>query len=172
MQESSLTFKDIISSDWWNQSFSKQQSCWTIWMNYMDANKTAGEKAWRLLHKNAANNIQQVLETTPHKAAAVRPPTTHHENPSRTRHVGYCWISRDELISYVLLWTPSHGREKARWPTRLYIQQLCEDTGCNPGDLPEAMNDRDGWQERVRDIRADGTTRWYDDVTMLTSQWI
>ena len=32
------------------------------------------------LHKNAASNIEQVLEATPHKAAAIRPPTTHHEN--------------------------------------------------------------------------------------------
>ena len=40
----------------------------------------AGEKAWRQLHKNAANNIEQVLEPTRHKAAAVQPPTTHHEN--------------------------------------------------------------------------------------------
>ena len=29
---------------------------------------------------NAASNIEQVLEAAPHKAAAVRPPTTHHEN--------------------------------------------------------------------------------------------
>ena len=29
---------------------------------------------------NAASNIEQVLEATPHKAAAIRPPTTHHEN--------------------------------------------------------------------------------------------
>ncbi len=36
--------------------------------------------------------------------------------------------------------------------------QLCEDTGCNPEDLPEAMNDRKKWRERVRDIRAGGTT--------------
>ena len=50
------------------------------WMHYMDANKTDGEKAWRQLHKNAASNIEQVLEATPHKAAAVKPPTTHHEN--------------------------------------------------------------------------------------------
>ena len=42
----------------------------------------AGEKAWRQLHKNAASNIEQVLEATPHKAAAVRPPTTHHKNYS------------------------------------------------------------------------------------------
>ena len=37
--------------------------------------------------------------------------------------------------------------------------QLCEDTGCSPEDLPEAMNDREMWQERIRDIHADGTTR-------------
>ena len=39
-----------------------------------------GEKAWRQLHKNAAINIEQVLEVTPHKAAVVRPPSTHHKN--------------------------------------------------------------------------------------------
>ena len=49
-------------------------------MHHMDANKTDGEKAWRQLHKNATSNIEQVLETAPHKAAAIRPPTTHHEN--------------------------------------------------------------------------------------------
>ena len=47
----------------------------------------------------------------------------------RTRHAGHCWRSRDELISNVLLWIPSHGRAKAGWPGRTYIQQLCVDTG-------------------------------------------
>ena len=51
-----------------------------IWMHYLDANLTAGVKAWRQLHKNAASNIEQVPEATPHKAAAERAPTTHHEN--------------------------------------------------------------------------------------------
>ena len=46
----------------------------------MDTNQTYGEKAWRQLNKNAASNIEQDLETAPHKMAAVRPPTTHHEN--------------------------------------------------------------------------------------------
>ena len=46
----------------------------------MDANKTAGEKTWKQQHKNAVSNIEQVLKATPHKAAAIRPPTTHHEN--------------------------------------------------------------------------------------------
>ena len=29
-----------------------------------------------------------------------------------------------------------------------------EDTGCCPEDLPRAMNDREEWRERVRDIHA------------------
>ena len=33
-----------------------------------------------------------------------------------------------------------------------------EDTGCSPEDLSEAMNDREKWRERVRNIRASGTT--------------
>ena len=35
----------------------------------------------------------------------------------RTRHAEHCCRSRDELISDVLLWTPTYGRAKAR---RLY----------------------------------------------------
>ena len=73
----------------------------------------------------------------------------------------HCWRSRDELISDVLLWTPTYGRAKAGRPARTYIQQLCEDTGCSPEDLPEAMNDREKWRERVRDIRATSTTWWW-----------
>ena len=65
---------------------------------------------------------------------------------------------RDGLISDVLLWTPSHGREKAGRPARTYMQQLCADTGCSPEDPPEAMDDREGWRERIRDIRADSVT--------------
>ena len=40
----------------------------------------------------------------------------------------------------------------------LLYKQLCEDTGCNPEDVPEAMNNREKWREMVRDIRAGGTT--------------
>ena len=43
-------------------------------------------------------------------------------------------------------------------PARTYIQQLCADMGFSPEDLPEAMDDREGWRERVRDICADGAT--------------
>ena len=89
------------------------------------------------------------------------PPITKTLQVRRTRHAGHCWRSKDELISDVLLWTPTYGRAKAGRPARTYIQQLCEDTGCNSEDLPEAMNDREKWRERVRDIRAGGATWWW-----------
>ena len=79
----------------------------------------------------------------------------------QTRYAGHSWRSRDELISDVLRWTPTYGRAKAGRPARTYIQQLCEDTGCGLKDLPKAMNDREKWRERVRDIRACSTTWWW-----------
>ena len=54
----------------------------TIWVHYMDANKTAGEEARRQLHKNAACNLEQVLAATPHKTPTVRPPASYLENYS------------------------------------------------------------------------------------------
>ena len=86
------------------------------------------------------------------------PPITKTIQVRRTRHAGHCWRSRDELISDVLLSNPTYGRAKAGRPARIYIQQHYEDTGCSLEDLPEAMNDREKWRERVRDIRACGTT--------------
>ena len=72
-----------------------------------------------------------------------------------TRHAGHCWGSRDKLTSDVLLWTPSHDQAKAGRLAQTYIQQLCVDTGCSPEGLPEVMDDREGWRERVREIHDD-----------------
>ena len=98
---------------------------------------------------------------TRHQLYGHLPPITKTIQVRRTRHAGHCWRSRDELIRDVLLWIPTHGRAKAGRPARTYIQQLCEDTGCCPEDLPRAMNDREEWRERVRDIRAASTIWWW-----------
>ena len=98
---------------------------------------------------------------TRHQLYGHLPPITKTIQVRRTRHAGHCWRNRDELIRDVLLWIPTHGRAKAGWPARTYIQQLCEDTGCCPEDLPRAMNDREEWRERVRDIRAASTIWWW-----------
>ena len=63
----------------------------------------------------------------------------------RTSHARHCWRSRDEIISDLLLWIPSHGRVKVGRPAKTYIPQLCTDTGRSLEDLPEAMNDKERW---------------------------
>ena len=91
-----------------------------------------------------------------------------------TRHAGHCWRSRNELISDVLLWTPTYGRAKAGWPAQTYIEQLCENMKCSPEDLPEVMNDREKWREMVRDIHAGGMTWWWWNVQIsveMVSLW-
>ena len=98
---------------------------------------------------------------TKHQLYGPLPPITKTIQVRRTRHARHCWRSRDELIRDVLLWTPTYGRAKAGRPARTYIQQLFEDTGRSPEDLPDAMNNRGKWRERARDIRASGTTWWW-----------
>ena len=119
------------------------------------------------LDGNYTRTLQAILNKswrqhpTKHQLYGHLPPITKTIQVGRTRHAGHCWRNRDELISDVLLWTPTYGQAKAGWPARTYIQQLCEDTGCSPKDLPEVMNDREKWRERARDIRASGTTWWW-----------
>ena len=121
----------------------------------------------RLEKKLDGNYIRAILNkswrqhSTRHQLYGHLPPTTKTIQARRTRYAGYCWRSRDEVISDVLQWTPTYGRAKAGRPARTYIQQLCEDTGYSPEDLPEAINDREKWRERVRDIRASGTIWWW-----------
>ena len=115
----------------------------------------------KLIKINYGLNKSWRQHPTRHQLYGHQPPITKTIQVRRTRHAGHCWRSRDELISDVLLWTPTYGRTKAGRPARTYIQQLCENTGCSPEDLPEAMNDREKWRERFRDIRASGTTWWW-----------
>ena len=124
---------------------------------------TAEEEARRQLHKNVAAILNKSWRqhSARHTLYGHLPPITKTVQVRRTRHTGHCWIIKDELISDVLLWTPVYGQAKAGRPARTYIQQLCEDTGCSPEDLPEAMNDREKWRERVRDIHASGATWWW-----------
>ena len=119
----------------------------------LDANYT------RILRAILSNSWTQ--NPTKNQLYGHLPPITKTIQTRRTRHAGHCWRSRDEIISHVFLLTPTYGRAKAGRPARTYIQQLCEDTGCSPEDLPATMNDREKWRERVRDIRAGGTTWWW-----------
>ena len=109
---------------------------------------------------------------TRHQLYGHLPSITKTTQARRTRHAGHCWRSREVFISEVLQWTSTYGRAKARRPARTYIQQLCEDTRCGPEDQPEAMNDREKWRVRIRDIRASSMTWWWWVITMkVEMQW-
>ena len=123
--------------------------------NYTRMLRAILNKSWRQHH-------------TRHQLYGHLPPITKTIQVRRTRHAGHCWRSKDELISDVLLWTPAYGQAKAGRPARSYIQQLCEDTGCSPEDLPEAMNNRKKWRERVRDICTSVTTWLYIYIYIYT----
>ena len=110
----------------------------------LDGNYT--RMLWAILNKSWRQH------PTRHQLYGHLPPITKTFRVRRTRYAGHCWRSRDELISDVLQWTSTYSRAKAGRPARTYIQQLCEDIGCSPEDLLEAMNDREKWRERVRDI--------------------
>ena len=113
--------------------------------NYIRMQRAILNKSWR-------------QHPTRHQLYGHLPTITKTIQIRRTRHAGHCWRSRHELISDAFLWTPTYGRAKAGRPARTYVQQLCEETECGLEDLPEAMNNRDKWRERVRDIRAGGMT--------------
>ena len=95
---------------------------------------TLTKRLERKLDGNYTRMLRAVLNKswrqhpTRHQLYGHWPPITKAIQVRRTRHAGHFW------------------------------KQLCEDTGCNPEDLPEAMSDREKWRERVRDIRAGGTT--------------
>ena len=74
---------------------------------------------------------------------------------------GNCWRSKDELISDIPLWGPTHGHINVGQPAKTYIHQLCVDTRYSLEDLPGTMNDRDGWQERIRKVCVVSMTWWY-----------
>ena len=102
------------------------------------------------------------------------PPITKTIPVTRTSHAEHCRRSREELISDILLLTPSHGQAKVGRPARTYIQHLCADTGCSLEDGPEAMDDSEGWSGKsVLMVRYDDDDDvcLYLHICVVTSQF-
>ena len=79
----------------------------------------------------------------------------------RTGHTGHCWRSKDELLSDIILWTPSHGWANAGWPARTYIQQVCADPWYNLGTFRQQWTiEMDGKRRSGRSI----AVAWHDDI--------
>ena len=130
---------------------------------------TLTKRLEKKLDRNYKRMLRAVLNKswrqhpTRHQLYGHLPPITKTIQVRRTRHTGHCLRSKDELISDVLLWTPTYGRAKAGRPARTYIQQLCEDTGCNPEDLSEAMNNREKWLGLERGLGISVLAARHDD---------
>ena len=123
-----------------------------------------GCTTWMLtkrIEKKLDSNCTRMLQAILNKSWNQHPTKKQLQGHLRLRHAGHCWRSKDELISDVLQWTPSLGRASGGWSARTYLQQLCTDIGCSLEDLPEVMDDKEGWWEKFREIRANSMTWWW-----------
>ena len=48
--------------------------------------------------------------------------------------------------------TPTYGHISVGWPAKIYIHQLCAETGCWLEDMPGVITYRDEWWEREKGI--------------------
>ena len=59
---------------------------------------------------------------TRHQLYGHLPPITKTIQVRWTRHAGHCWRSKDELVSDVLLWTPTYGQAKPEFTYSSYVR--------------------------------------------------
>ena len=83
----------------------------TTWMLRKQMEKKLGGSYTRMLR--AISNKSWKQDPTKQQLYGHRPHITKTIKVRRTKHAGHWWRSRDEVISDVLLWTPSHGQAKA-----------------------------------------------------------
>ena len=108
------------------RSFSKQRSYRYCYMDALHGRQLNG---WRKkLDGNYTRMLRAILNKswkqhpTKQQLYGHLPPITKTIQVKRTRHAGHSWRSKDELISDIFLWTPSHGRANAGRPAKTYLQ--------------------------------------------------
>ena len=90
----------------------------TTWMLTKRLKKKLDGNYTRMLRAILNRSWQQ--HPTRHQLYSHLPPITKTIQARRTRHAGHCWRSKDEIVSDVLLWTPTYGRTKAGRPAALW----------------------------------------------------
>ena len=89
--------------------------------------------------KNPENNSLESSSCT----ATYLP--SHHPSKMSNTYKGLV-ENKDKFISDILLWISTHGHANVDQSAKIYIYQLCADTGCSLEALPRAIDDRDGWE--------------------------
>ena len=129
-------------------------------MHHWDAKEKNVEKARWKLHKNAMCYSEQILEETTHKTAAVQPLTSHLTNHSNKTNKT-CEALLEKSGRTRERRSPTDERTTNSQPERTYIHQRCTDTGCRLDDLPGAIDDRDGYQEKFRELSVVCAIWWF-----------
>ena len=95
---------------------------------------------------------------TRHQLYGHLPPITKTIQVRWSRHAGHCWRSRDEFTPMEShIWPGKRQDDQLEHTSSSYVR--IRDVALKT--LPEVMNDREKWRERVRDICACGTTWWW-----------
>ena len=128
----------------------------TAWTLTKQTEKKLRESCTRILRAILNESLMQ--DPSKQQRFSHQPPISKTTLRRRTSDVSHCWRSKDEHISDVLQWTPSHRRASFGRPIRTYLKQLFTDTGCSLKDLPKAIVDRDERQTRVWEICARSVT--------------
>ena len=141
-----------IRSLWWNKiGFLSICGCvnTSIWMHYLDANKTHGEKAkW-----NYTRMLCAVLNKS-WKWHSTKQLYGHLLPISKVRWTRHGALLKKQGWTHKLLqWTPTHGHASVGWPARTYINSM--------QTLLGVMDNKDEWREGVREICAVTMTWWY-----------
>ena len=68
----------------------------------------------------------------------------------RLRFTGHSFRNKEELVSDLLLWAPSHGQRSSGRPQKTYLDQFSSDSGHSIDKLPVAMMNKLGWREVVK----------------------
>ena len=87
------------------------------------------------------------------------PPLSQSIRRHRLRFAGHCWRSKQELAGDLVVWAPSHGRRSQGRPRMTYPEQLANDIGCLPQELPALMSNKDEWRRTVSSISRASSTQ-------------
>ena len=130
----------------------------TVWMHHINDNKTYEAKGRWELQKNITCGLEQIHEATPNKTAAVWPVNSHFINhPIKwTNHAENYERSKDELkIAFFYGFLNRDAPVLAN--QQIYIHQLFG----NIGGSARSKDDRNGWQDRIKELYAVRVTWWW-----------
>ena len=92
---------------------------------------------WAVLNKSWQQHPtkQQLYGHLPHISKTIQ-----------LRWIRQYWRRKDELISNIFLWIPTHEHASDGQPARTYLHQLCADTWYSLENLLGGMDNRNKWR--------------------------